>query len=455
MSKPTIPKGTRDFLPHQFAKREYIFNTIRDIFVRYGYSGIETPAMETLTTLTGKYGEEGDKLLFKILNNGDYLSKADTRALETRDTHKLTPSISKRGLRYDLTVPLARFVVMHLNDLQLPFKRYAIQPVWRADRPQKGRYQEFYQCDVDVVGSDSLMYEAELIQIFDQVYDQLNIPVEMLLNNRKILAGIAETYGIKDQNFGAFAIIIDKLDKISEEDVMLQLTSLDLSIDSSRQLLKTLQITNLEELYPVLAQSALGKKGIGELQEVLDYLRLTPLHNKLSINLTLARGLSYYTGCIIEVKATSVQIGSIGGGGRYDDLTGVFGMKGVSGVGISLGAARIYDVMEELNLFQDLQIGQTDVIILSLDEASHKYAFQLGGQLRASQVSVDIYPDLAKFKKQMKYAGRGSYRYALIIGEEERASGLMTMKNLTDGSQLKVDLQEVAAFLNQQVDESK
>ena len=447
MSKPTLPKGTRDFLPHQVAKREHIFGTIRDVFKRYGYQGIETPAMESLTTLTGKYGEEGDQLLFKVLNNGDYLKKADQEALEERDSTKLVTSIAKRGLRYDLTVPFARYVVMHQNDLQLPFKRYAIQPVWRADRPQKGRYQEFYQCDVDVVGSDSLMYEAELIQIFDEAYHALGIRVQIRVNNRKILEGIAEVFGILDQ-FTTFAVIIDKLDKIGPKKVAEQLCSLDLELQRSKELVATLSIDNLTALKELLNDSEVGNKGIQELEEMHVYLDSSTTHNEVLLDVTLARGLSYYTGCILEVKAIGIQMGSIGGGGRYDDLTGNFGLKGVSGVGISLGAERIYDVMEELDLFQGLELGKTEVIILSFDSESHKYGFKLGCDLRKHGISTDIYPEPAKFKKQMKYAGDGAYRYAIIIGEEERKTNNLTVKNLLKGEQEKMNVSSLIALLS-------
>ncbi|MFT4566554.1 MAG: histidyl-tRNA synthetase [Saprospiraceae bacterium] len=447
MSKPTLPKGTRDFLPQQVAKREFLFNTIREVFKRYGYHGIETPAMESLSTLTGKYGEEGDQLLFKVLNNGDYLSKADPQALEARDSSKLVSSIAKRGLRYDLTVPFARYVVMHQNDLQLPFKRFAIQPVWRADRPQKGRYQEFYQCDVDVVGSTSLMYEAELIQIFDEAYYTLGIPVQIRVNNRKILEGIAEVFGIADQ-FSAFAVIIDKLDKIGKERIAEQLCSLGLELSKSQELVATLSIDNLAALKDLLKDSERGKLGIEELEGIHVYLDSAPTHNEVILDVTLARGLSYYTGCILEVKAIGVQMGSIGGGGRYDDLTGNFGLKGVSGVGISLGAERIYDVMEELNLFHELELGSTQAIILCFDDESHKYGFQLGSDLRKHGISTEIYPEPAKFKKQMKYAGEGAYNYAIIIGEEERTTNNLTIKNLQNGDQVKVNKDSIIAFFS-------
>lgn len=446
MNKPNIPKGTRDFLPHQVARREYIFDTIRSIFKKYGYQGIETPAMETLETLTGKYGDEGDQLLFKILNNGDYLSKADQQALNDRDSGRTTPTISKRGLRYDLTVPFARFVVMHQQDLQLPFKRYAIQPVWRADRPQKGRYQEFYQCDVDVVGSTSLLYEAELIQVFDEAYATLNIPVEIRVNNRKILFGLAEAYGVADQ-FGDFAVIIDKLDKIGEQKVAAQLGDLGLKEGDALQLMEVLTITSLESLKDILFNSESGMLGIVELEGVHRFLDQSILHNEIVLDLTLARGLSYYTGCIIEVKARGVDMGSIGGGGRYDNLTGNFGLSGVSGVGISLGAERIYDVMEELNLFASQSLGKTQIIILSMDDTALTYGFNVGAILRQAGITVDIYPEAAKFKKQIKYAGEGAYQYALIIGDEERTSGYLTLKNLENGEQSKMDINAILNLL--------
>ncbi|MEL6987422.1 MAG: histidine--tRNA ligase, partial [Bacteroidota bacterium] len=345
--KPSIPKGTRDFLPEEVFKRNYIFDTIRQAFEIHAYVPIQTPSMENLSTLTGKYGDEGDQLLFKVLNNGDYLAKANQEAYENKDSKKLTPSISKRGLRYDLTVPFARYVVMHQNDLSFPFKRYQIQPVWRADRPQKGRYQEFYQCDADVVGSDSLMYEAELVQIFDQVFNALKLDVTIKINNRKLLQGIVEVAGIKD-HFQNFTVAIDKLDKIGMDKVKIEMLNKGIPAESIDKLVTLLGYKTLDEFENAFEHSEVGMKGVEELRTFHKYIDSYPLQNKLEFDITLARGLNYYTGCILEVKSNEVAIGSIAGGGRYDDLTGVFGMKGVSGVGISFGAARIFDCLQEL-----------------------------------------------------------------------------------------------------------
>jgi len=445
MSKPSIPKGTRDFLPAQVAKRDYIFSTIKEVFKRYGYQGIETPVMESLSTLTGKYGDEGDQLLFKVLNNGKFLDKADKDAIAAGDEKKLLPTISKRGLRYDLTVPFARFVVMHQNDIQLPFKRYAIQPVWRADRPQKGRYQEFYQCDVDVVGSNSLMYEAELVKIYDEVFAKLNLPVEIKVNNRKVLSGISEVAGI-GENFMAFTVAIDKLDKIGPEKVTIEMTNKGISEAAAKAALGMLEIKSLADLEAAIGASEEGSKGIAELKQLHAYVDPVGLTNELSLDVSLARGLSYYTGCIFEVKAKNVQMGSIGGGGRYDDLTGNFGLSGVSGVGISFGAERIYDVMEELDLYPEAEIGKTTAIFLAFDQESHVYAFAKAAQLRSEGISTDIYPEPAKFKKQMKYAGNGNYQYAVIIGDQEVANGTYSIKNLETGDQFTHGYEEMKSL---------
>lgn len=449
MSKASIPKGTRDFLPSQVAKRDYIFQTIKEVFKRYGYQGIETPVMEKLETLTGKYGEEGDQLLFKVLNNGDFLSKADADALDNRDSKKVLPSISKRGLRYDLTVPFARFVVMHQNDIQLPFKRYAIQPVWRADRPQKGRYQEFYQCDVDVVGSDSLMYEAELIKIYDEVFSKLQLPVTIKINNRKVLAGVAEAADVGDA-FVPFTVAIDKLDKIGHEKVIIELENAGIPQEAGKKALEMLTIDSLDKLESAISISEEGRKGIEELRSMHSYLDTLDIQNEVILDVSLARGLSYYTGCILEVKAKGAEMGSIGGGGRYDDLTGNFGLKGVSGVGISFGAERIYDVMEELDLFPTSDIGKTKAIFLAFDDTSHIYAFTKADALRKEGVSIDVYPEPAKFKKQMKYAGNGSYEYAIIIGDKEVESETFSCKNLASGDQEIVSFQELLKLLKSQ-----
>ena len=440
--KPGIPKGARDFLPEQVLKRKYIFQTIESVFKTYGYIPIETPAMENLSTLTGKYGEEGDRLLFKLLNNGDFLAKANEEALTERNSQKLISSISKRGLRYDLTVPFARYVVMHQHDLQFPFKRYQIQPVWRADRPQKGRYQEFYQCDVDVVGSDSLMYEAELMKIYDDVFAALNLPVEIKINNRKVLYGIAEAAGIEDK-FVDMTVAIDKLDKIGADGVVDELSKRDISSASSEQILKLLEVKTLSELDSAFQHCTTGKKGIQELRDFHSFADLSSFTNKLEFDISLARGLNYYTGCIFEVKALNVEMGSIGGGGRYDDLTGNFGMKGVSGVGISFGAARIYDVMEELNLFPNEIVQQSKLLLVSFDESCHKYAYQQLVEMRKQSISCELYPEPVKMKKQMKYANDRGFQYVGIIGDEEMKSDTIMLKNMTTGEQEKLSLSDI------------
>jgi len=417
--KPSIPKGTRDFTPEQVSKRNFIFDTIKKVFIKYGYQPIETPVMENLSTLTGKYGEEGDKLLFKVLNNGDYLKKADKQAIADGNSAKLIPSISKRGMRYDLTVPFARFVVMHQNDISFPFKRYQIQPVWRADRPQKGRYQEFYQCDVDVVGSNSLMYEAELVQIYDEVFATLGVNAEIKVNNRKILEGIAEAAGIPDQ-FMDMTIAIDKLDKIGMEGVRKDLTGRGINeaaIDKIEKMLGVASLTPLKELF---ANSPTGLKGIEELEEFHNYFDLKSPTNDVVFDITLARGLSYYTGCIFEVKAKDVKMGSIGGGGRYDDLTGNFGLKNVSGVGVSFGAARIFDVMEELDLFPKER-----------------------DKVRAAGINADLYPSPAKMKKQMKYANDRKVPFVAVIGSNEMEAGKVQLKNMETGEQSLLSIEEV------------
>ncbi len=440
--KPGIPKGTRDFLPQQVLKRKYIFQTIEAVFKTYGYIPIETPAMENLSTLTGKYGEEGDRLLFKLLNNGDFLAKANEEALTQRDSQKLISSISKRGLRYDLTVPFARYVVMHQNDLQFPFKRYQIQPVWRADRPQKGRYQEFYQCDVDVVGSDSLMYEAELMKIFDDVFTDLKLPVKIKINNRKVLYGIAEAAGIEDK-FVDMTIAMDKLDKIGVDGVVGELNKRDINSSSTEQILKLLEVQSLSELDNAFQNCTVGKEGIQELRDFHSFADMSTFSNKLKFDISLARGLNYYTGCIFEVEALNVEIGSIGGGGRYDDLTGNFGMKGVSGVGISFGAARIYDVMEELNLFPDEIVQQSKLLLVSFDEKCHKYAYQQIVELRKQSVSSELYPEPVKMKKQMKYANDRGFAFVGIIGDEEMKSNTIMLKNMITGEQEQLNLQDI------------
>lgn len=446
MSRASIPKGTRDFLPEQVAKRKYIFNTIENVFQKFGYLPIETPVMENLSTLTGKYGDEGDQLLFKVLNNGDFLAKADANAIANQDSKGVISSISKRGLRYDLTVPFARFVVMHQNEISFPFKRYAIQPVWRADRPQKGRYQEFYQCDVDVVGSKSLMYEAELVSIYDEVFHKLGISVTIKVNNRKVLEGIAEAAGISD-DFRTMTVAIDKLDKIGIEGVKQELIGKGISTDQVEHIVSSLGIDNLADLKERLNSSEIGLKGIEELQQFHNYLDVVGNKNTVKLDLTLARGLSYYTGCIFEVSANDAIMGSIGGGGRYDDLTSQFGLKDVSGVGISFGAERIYDVMEELDLFSSADISSVRAIFLSFDDDSHIYSFKCAAQLRDMNIAVDVYPDVAKMKKQMKYADARQFEYVLIIGEQERQAQKINVKNLKTGEQQLMDISAIARLL--------
>ncbi len=450
--KPSIPKGTRDFTPDQVIRRNFIFDTIRQVFIKYGYQPIETPVMENLATLTGKYGEEGDKLLFKVLNNGDFLSKADEAALTAKDSVKLIPSISKRGLRYDLTVPFARFVVMNQNEIAFPFKRYQIQPVWRADRPQKGRYQEFYQCDVDVVGSASLVYEAELTQIYDEAFDQLGIDVEIKINNRKILNGLAEAAGIPDQ-FMDMTIAIDKLDKVGIEGVRKEMSEKGIPEVAQDKIEAMLQVKDLKVLKPLFEGSETGLKGIEELETVFDLLDLRTIKQKLVFDVTLARGLNYYTGCIFEVKADTesypkFKMGSIGGGGRYADLTSVFGLKNVSGVGVSFGAERIYDVMDELNLFPDAMEQTLKVLFISLDESTFKYAFRALGKVRRAGINADIYPEPAKMKKQMKYANTRNVPFTILIGSEEMQQELLTLKNMKTGEQEQLSLEEITDKLN-------
>lgn len=440
--KPSIPKGTRDFKPNEVYKRQYIFDTIRSVFELYGYQPIETPVMEKLSTLTGKYGDEGDQLLFKILNNGDFLSKADVEALEEKNSKKFTPSIAKKGLRYDLTVPFARFVTMHQNDISFPFKRYQIQQVWRGDRPQKGRYQEFFQCDVDVVGSDSLMYEAELVKIYDEVFHKLGVESTIKINNRKILFGIAEASGITDK-FIEMTVAIDKLDKIGQEGVVKKMEKKGINQSIAENILMLLEIDNLTELESAFSDSPEGLKGVEELKQFHRYFDSVSSTNEVKFDITLARGLSYYTGCIFEVVSNKVSIGSIGGGGRYDDLTSSFGLKGVSGVGISFGAARIYDVMEELGLFPDTIEEKLKYLFIAFDQTSHEYAFAQMSKLRLSGIASDLYPEPLKLKKQMKYANDINVPFVILIGSEEMESGIFSIKNMKTGDQSKLGLQEI------------
>ncbi|MEL7220355.1 MAG: histidine--tRNA ligase [Bacteroidota bacterium] len=445
--KPSIPKGTRDFLPQQVNRRNYIFNTIRQVFIKYGYQAIETPVMEKLDTLTGKYGEEGDRLLFKVLNNGDYLKKANQEALDARNSNQLTSSISKRGLRYDLTVPFARFVVMHQNDLSFPFKRYQIQPVWRADRPQKGRYQEFYQCDVDVVGSKSLSYEAELVQIYDEVFSTLKIQTVTRINNRKVLAGIADVAGIPDQMI-EMTVAIDKLDKIGIEGVRKELDQRGISAEAIATIERILAIKELDQLKTALSTSETGLLGVEEIMTVMNYLDGYEIQNRFEFDITLARGLSYYTGCIFEANVDTtahptIKMGSIGGGGRYEDLTSMFGMRDMSGVGVSFGAERIYDVLEELDLFPSQDAAALKVLLIAFDQQSHLYAFRCLNKLRAAGINADLYPDPVKLNKQMKYANERQVPYTIVIGDNEMESGQLALKDMQNREQELLSLDDI------------
>lgn len=443
--KPSIPKGTRDFSPLEMERRNYIFDTIKGVFKKFGYSEIQTPSFEQLTTLTGKYGDEGDQLIFKILNSGEFLSKLTKDQLTTVDSKSLTPFISERALRYDLTVPFARYVVMHQNDIALPFKRFQIQPVWRADRPQRGRYREFYQCDADVVGSDSLLNEAEFIAIYYEVLTSLGLrDFSIKINNRKVLAGIAEVLNQTDRLI-PMTVAIDKLDKIGVEGVIRELSSNGFGEEEISQLRPILESSGsvesqLQVLKNNLKTSTTGQKGIDEIEQVLEYVTLLnkDIFNFLELDITLARGLNYYTGTILEVKTNEVQMGSIGGGGRYDDLTGMFGTSGLTGVGISFGADRIYDVLLELDLFpKDTSIG-TRVLISNFDSATEAYALPLLTKLRTHGISAELYPSAAKLKKQMTYANAKNIPFVVLVGEDEMRAGIYTLKNMIDGSQVQV-----------------
>jgi len=449
--KPAIPKGTRDFTSQEMARRNYIFDTIRSVFRLYGFNPIETPAMENLSTLMGKYGEEGDKLLFKILNSGDYLAKADKGMIEAGDSARLAPTISEKGLRYDLTVPFARFVVQHRDQLQFPFKRYQIQPVWRADRPQKGRYREFYQCDADVIGTDSLISEIELLQMIDEVFSRLNVRIAIKLNNRKVLAGIAELIGAPDKIID-ITVAIDKIDKIGLDNVVAELRERGLSDESISKLTPIITIEGtvaerLDRLQELLGGSEVGALGVKELREVVDGTETLGLRGELDLDVSLARGLNYYTGTIIEVKALDVAIGSITGGGRYDNLTGVFGMPGVSGVGISFGADRIYDVLNALDLYPADTAASTRVLFLNLGEAESKRGMLLVKELRTKGIAAEIYPDQSKLKKQMSWADSRGIPYVAIIGDRELADGTVTLKNMATGDQTTVAQDKLAEML--------
>lgn len=437
--KPSIPKGTRDFLPLETIRRNYIFETIRDVFSLFGYQPIETPAMENLTTLLGKYGEEGDKLLFRILNSGDYLSGVSDELLAERNIATLSSRICEKGLRYDLTVPFARFVVQHRNDITFPFKRYQIQPVWRADRPQKGRYREFFQCDADVIGSNSLLNEVELIQIIDLVFTKLGLKVEIQVNNRKILAGIAQVLGIGDKLI-PFTVAIDKLDKIGTEGVLEELKSLGIDSDALKMILSVLKMKGettalLGSLKQIVSTSDQGLKGIEELEMIFTHLKSLDLNSEVIVGPSLARGLNYYTGAIIEVKAADIKIGSVCGGGRYDDLTGIFGLPGISGVGISFGAERIYDVLDELNLFPDNLAGSAKIMFVNFGGKSIEESIKYSDELRKKGVASILYPDEAKLKKQFAYADSLNIPYVAIIGDEEIENKVINIKNMKTGEQ--------------------
>jgi histidyl-tRNA synthetase len=442
--QPSIPKGTRDFSPVEMVRRNLIFDTVKSVFQLYGYQPIETPAMENLSTLMGKYGEEGDKLLFKILNSGDYLEKISKEKIQEPKLSEITGMISEKGLRYDLTVPFARFVVQHLNEITFPFKRYQIQPVWRADKPQKGRYREFFQCDVDVIGSSSLLNEVELALIINDVFKKLGVRNTIKLNNRKVLYGIAEYIG-ETEKFTAITVAIDKLDKIGIEKVTEELAIAGLSSQSIELLKQLLEFkgNNLEKiefLQKTLGGTDSGKKGTEEMSFILNQLKELELSSSIEFDLTLARGLNYYTGAIFEVVAKDVKIGSICGGGRYDDLTGIFGLPGVSGVGVSFGADRIYDVMLELNLFPAETSATTQVLFVNFGEREQKYCLPLVSKLRNAGINAELFPDQAKMKKQMSYANSKNIPFVVLIGENEMNSGTLTLKDMSSGEQVQTTL---------------
>lgn len=454
MKKPSIPKGTRDFSPAEVVKRHYIIDTIKKSFTTYGFQPIETPSFENSDTLMGKYGEEGDRLIFKILNSGDYLSKVEDTLYTQRDSNALTSKISEKALRYDLTVPFARYVVQHQNEIDFPFKRYQIQPVWRADRPQKGRFREFYQCDADVVGSDSLWQEVELIQLYDDVFTQLGLEgVTIKLNNRKILSGIAEVIGAEDKLID-FTVALDKLDKIGEEGVKNEMLSKGISPEAIKKIQPLLEAKGtasekLALLHTLLATSATGLKGVAELEFIINTIETLSLKSALlEIDVTLARGLNYYTGAIFEVSApATVAMGSIGGGGRYDDLTGIFGLKNVSGVGISFGLDRIYLVLEELDLFPPAVSGSTQVLFINFGEQEALYAMKALKTLREAGIKAELYPDTAKMGKQMGYADKRNIPFTVLAGETEMSSQLFTLKNMKSGEQQKLTIKELQNIL--------
>jgi histidyl-tRNA synthetase len=458
ITKPSLPKGTRDFSPQEMVKRNYIFDIIKTVFKKYGYAEIQTPSMENLQTLTGKYGDEGDKLIFKVLNSGKYLEKIPLHFLEYKQENAVTQYISEKALRYDLTVPFARYVVMHQSEISFPFKRFQVQPVWRADRPQKGRYREFYQCDADVVGSPSLLNEAEFILIYHEALKSLGLnDFTIKINNRKILSGIAEIIG-KPELIVDMTVAIDKLDKIGFDGVTKELLERGFSNADIKKLKPVILLQGttdekLSSLKSVLATSAVGLKGIEEIETVFDYVsKITgenaKLKTEIELDITLARGLNYYTGCIFEVKTNEVAMGSIGGGGRYDDLTGMFGLKDLTGVGISFGADRIYDVLEELNLFPASAAQGTKVLISNFDEVAEMYALPILQQLRTANISAELYPAAAKLKKQMSYADAKKIPYVILIGDDEMNSGLLTLKDMESGDQQKLDIATIIAKLN-------
>lgn len=451
-TKPSIPKGTRDFSPVEMAKRNYIFNTIREVFYRYGFQQIETPSMENLSTLMGKYGEEGDKLLFKIQNSGDYFSGLTDEELLSRNAAKLASKFCEKGLRYDLTVPFARYVVMHRDEITFPFKRFQIQPVWRADRPQKGRYREFYQCDADVVGSNSLLNEVELVQMIDAVFQKFGIRVSIKINNRKILTGIAEIIGEADKIVD-ITVAIDKLDKIGLDNVNAELASKGIPQEAIDKLQPIILLSGSNEeklatLKNVLAASETGLKGVEESEFILKTIAGLGIQSEVELDLTLARGLNYYTGAIFEVKALDVQIGSISGGGRYDNLTGVFGMEGMSGVGISFGADRIYDVLNQLDLYPKEAVNGTQLLFVNFGEAEAAYVLPVLAQVRAAGIRAEIYPGAAKMKKQMSYANAKMVPFVAIVGENEMKEGKVMLKNMTSGEQSLVTPEELVAAIN-------
>lgn len=450
MNKPGIPKGTRDFSPVEMAKRNYIFNTIKEVYALYGFQQIETPAMESLQTLMGKYGEEGDKLLFRVLNSGDYMSKLSDEELQERNSLRLSSRICEKGLRYDLTVPFARYVVMHREELQLPFKRYQIQPVWRADRPQKGRYREFYQCDADVVGSDSLLNEVELMQIVDTVFTRLGVRVQIKINNRKILSGIAEVIG-EPEKIVNITVAIDKLDKIGLESVNAELRADGISDEAIEKLQPIIAMSGsnddkLKTMSDVLSGSEIGMKGVEETRFILDTLKGT-LDNEIEFDLTLARGLNYYTGAIFEVKALDYAIGSITGGGRYDNLTGIFGMPGLSGVGISFGADRIYDVLNGLDLYPKEAVNGTRLLFINFGEKETAYCLPVVKACRVAGINTEMYPDKAKMKKQMGYANAKAIPFVVLAGDNEMVENKVTLKNMETGEQKLVTTEELIAIV--------